>query len=313
MTRLSLFFALCVLSVIAQIPADSLPPMEWGDIEIEGKVSKDSLPQNDTLDFTVRLKIYGNPDDYAIADPANPPVSNLTLVGTTQANRTAGSAGGEIVFVKEYRYSFVPTTIGMAYINPTRIQYVFVPSGASRTISTGRLEIKITEPVFPPKPFNWMLFIIIAAAIGVVAFIAYIYLRRMKAKREAPIEIVVPPEDIARTKLREFLDRKTGDNETIIEDISRVLGEYIEQKYRLDYGSYPIHELLAELEKKAVPGNVLSNLRRTLELSAKIRFAGQNATQNDVETVALGLESFISFGERKAQETAEQSKIKEDK
>ncbi len=154
MVFISVMFLLSSV-LLAQTPADSVsdslqPVQEWGNIEAEGKLSADSLAQNDTLIFTMRLRLTGNPDDYAIAEPGAPPVSNLNFIATSQANRTERT-DDETVLIKEYKFVFTPVSIGMAYINPLRIQYVYVPNGENRSLASSRMEIEVTEPVLPKK------------------------------------------------------------------------------------------------------------------------------------------------------------------
>lgn len=280
--------------------AASVP--EWGNIEIESRLSVDSLPQNDTLTFIVRLRIKGNPDDYAIADPGNPPIANLDLCGTSQANKTEG-AGSEITLIKEYRYSYTPTNIGMAYINPLRIQYIYVPNGSSRNLATGRMEIMVTDAIIPDEPVGILPFVI--GGVVLIAIFVAVLIVRSKNKRGllAENEVSLSSEENTRQLLHE-VKKEAGDNpEKAIDAFSRILIGYITEKYKIDARSLSDEQLISALEMKGVPGGVISNLKESLELSDKVRFAGLSAHPGDADMVELGLESLITYGERQNRET----------
>ncbi len=291
---------LCALPLSAQMDTlteqgKSIP--EWGDIQIMGEVSADSIPQNDTLTFTVRLIMTGNPDDYAISDPGNPPVANLKLLGTAQANRTESGDDG-VKLIKEYKYTFLPSSIGMAYINPFRVQYIYVPNGVSRNISTGRMEIKVTDPVFPKEPMKAWPFIIIGIVLVCVAVFFLYWRSRSKANLRDAEEISRTPEEAARDSIREAKKIGNDNPENLISALARIFTIYVTDRYGIDARSLSDDQLVEALEMKGVPAPVLKNVAQSLDRADKVRFAAMNANAGDADMVELGIESLIAHGEK---------------
>ncbi len=303
---------LCAFPLVGQV--DSIPDTtqqipEWGNIGIEGELSDDSIPQNDTIEFTVRLIIRGNPDDYAISDPDNPPVANLKLIGTSQANKTESGAQG-IKLIKEYRYSFTPVSIGMAYINPLRIQYVYVPNGVSRKLASGRMEIQVTDPVLPEKPVKAWPFIIIGTVVALIIIGYFIWRNRSQRKLSETLEVIQTPEEIARKSIAEAKNSSGGNPEELISSLSRVFTVYVTNKYDIDARSLSDEKIIETLEMKGVPPVVLKNVGKSLDLADKVRFAAMNANSGDADMVELGIESLITYGEKRNRQEEENQEEK---
>ncbi len=287
-----------LFSVVSLIAQDSLVAVpEWGDIEIEGQLSADSLAQNDTLVFTVSLRLRGNPDDYAIAEPGIPPVSNLSLVATAQANRTERGDGGTEL-IKQYKYTFTPISIGMAYINPLRVQYVYVPNGESRTLATNRLEVKISEPVIPPKGIDWVVVLIVLIVVSAGATLAFILSKRAQVKTTEVEAEPEAPEAIARQRLANLKNNRETNIAKYIDDASRVLYNYINDRYGIDSSQLTQKGVVAALEGKGVPAAVAKNIDHAFGLCEQIRFAAQRATPDDRDTIEVALETLLAYGEK---------------
>lgn len=279
---------------------------EWGNIEIEGELSTDSLPRNDTLEFKVRLIIQGNPDDYAISDPGTPPIANLELISTSQANRTQSDADG-VKLIKEYSYKYTPVSIGMAYINPFRIQYIYVPNGINRKLATSRMEIQVTDPVLPEEPTKAWPFIILGVVVAALIVGYVIWRNSAKRKEITEEEIVRTPEETARDSISQA-KKTAGDNpEKLISALSRVFTVYVTDKYNIDARSLSDEKIIDALEMKGVPASVLKNVSQSLDLADKVRFAALNANAGDADMVELGIESLISYGEKQNKEIEEEN------
>ncbi|GEM_PF-1191121 len=295
-----LIVGILVCSVFGQVDtvSDSISAVpEWGDVEISGELSTDSLPQNDTLEYTVQLRIIGNPDDYAIADPGNPPVANLKLIGTSQSNRTEGSAEN-VVLIKEYRYKYVPVTIGMAYVNPHRVQYIYTPNGKSRTLSTTRLEVEVTEAVLPKEKMGLTPIIVIVAVVLLVAAAIIVFIMHSRKQAEPEEAVEVPPEEKARQALKELNKTASDDPEKLINGLAKLMSEYILERYGITLKAQSEDELISALEGKGLAGATLNNLRNALKVCNQVRFAAHSASRADVETVELGFESLLNYGKK---------------
>ncbi|HHS50197.1 MAG TPA: hypothetical protein ENN07_03690 [candidate division Zixibacteria bacterium] len=293
---MAIIYVLIILAsgILAQeAEATSVP--EWGDIEIESSLSADSVAQNDTLVFTMKLKLRGNPDDYAIAEPGSPPVSNLTLVATSQANRTERRDGGTEL-IKEYRYSYTPISIGMAYFNPLRVQYVFVPNGESRSLTTSRLEIKVTEPVLPKESADWLVILIVVAIVIAGAAIAFVLSKKTPVEA-SPEQIPDPPEKTARERLAKLKPQRESDMAAYIDGITRILYNYIFDRYAIDTSKLSKREMVSALEDKGVSS--VRSIDMALGICDEVRFAAHKPTPDDRDAIETALEGLLTFGEKR--------------
>ena len=303
--------AFCSEPAIDSVSDSAASVPEWGNIEIESGLSAaDSIPQSDTLVFTVKLELRGNPDDYAIAEPTTPPVTNLNLISTSQANRTERS-GGDTQLIKEYKWTFVPKSIGMAYINPLRIQYVYVPNGESRSLATSRLGLNVTEPIVPSKGVDWIVVIIAVLIIGAGAFLAIVLTKKGRAAESSEEEESIPPEKVARQRMSNIKPDRDANIVKYIDDITRILYSYISERYGVDAGHLSRDEILAALDKKGLPPNIQKNLDDALAICNEVRFADHKATQLDRDRIELALESLLSFGEKS--QSSDEGQDKKDK
>ncbi len=288
--------------------ADSLVSVqEWGNIEIEGSLSADSISQNDTLVFTVKLKLRGNPDDYSIAEPGAPPITNLSLIATSQANRTERSEG-ETHLIKEYRFTYVAISIGMAYVNPLRVQYVYIPNGESRSLASSRFEIEITEPIIPKKGVDWVVVIIVLLIICAGAILTFI-LSKKGRKNPTVEEEEIPPEKIARQRIINLKPGRNADISKSIDDTTRILSNYIFARYGIDAARLSKEEIVMSLEKHGIPANTTKNLDMAFAICDEVRFANHKATQTDRDNIELALESLLAFGEKTNPQQSKQDDI----
>lgn len=265
----------------------------WGNVTVENSVSNDSIPLNDTLIVRFRLIITGKPEQYAFADPGTPSVSNLKLVGSSQSNITEGT-GSQIKLVKEFKYLYIPQTMGMAYINPMQIQYFFADSGITNTLSTSRLEVKVIEARKPPTKIKWGLILAIFFGVLSIGAITYFLIRGKKSVKQEPEEKAVPPEEKAQKAFRELREDFSRDANNSIEILFNIFMDYLDEKYGANFRSSSIEEIIGFLEKKGVPPRTLGLLRNGLSISYQVRFANLKANQEDVQTVELGFASIIS-------------------
>jgi len=297
-------FLILISSLVAETTQDTIiaeKVPEWGNVRIESFVAQDSIPQNDTLKFTVRLIIEGNIDDYAIADPSTPKLSNLELVGTSQGNLTE-SSDGKTVLIKEYEYYFTPVSVGMAYINPFRINYVFVPNGNDRNLSTTRFEVKVSEAIIQEKETNWGLIIGIVLLASIILVVVIILFSKKKRTDPEVKEIVISPEEKTRKLQKEIEQKANQDPIKAIEGLSKLINSFIKEKYDIDIASINNEELAEMLAKKGLPGSVIKQVCSANNQLNSIKFAGTPASEDDFQNITLALETLLVFCEKKNKE-----------
>lgn len=295
MSILSIAIMFLCSVAIAQTPVDSAS-VATPSVEIVSNLSDDSLPQNDTLVFSIRIITVGKADDYAIADPNPPSVENLTLVGTSQSTRTE-LGDGEQRNIRQFRFHYSPQSTGSATIKPIRIQYVFVPNGESKTLATVKYEIAVGEPKYPSKirPFHLVILALIIITLIVIALL----IRKKKDQPELPEQPDLALEEKTRIRVKSIKKGYASNPKAIIDGIARTLFDYILEKYGIDGRAIPENMLIEEFEKAGVSGGTLKYLRDALEICYRIRFGGGVIDESDIQKIEIGIAALMSYNEKK--------------
>ncbi|MBN1755308.1 hypothetical protein JW877_03745 [bacterium] len=270
------------------IPASQIP--HWDNISIRGFINKDSLPQNDTLIFTVELQLSGNPDDYSFLPLENPQVSRLNLISTSSKNRSEVKNGRTMMF-KEYQFVYCPTSIGMAYINAVTLHYKYLPLDRDRTLQTMRLGVKVTDPHFPAKKAKWP-WITGFSLLALIAICTILYVLLFhKDQKEAEVDQGIPFEMEIQTQLKEsrnFL--KSGDLGEYFDSISHLMRRFIAEKYDFDAQGMPTIELINRLKEMNINDLLREKVKKVLTTCDMVKFAKHLPSQMEIDEVYINLE-----------------------
>ena len=287
--RSIVLLALLLLSpmlVIAQPDTTQVTP---DNLTVSSEVNKTALPQNDTLILTVSFRVSGDIDNYIFHEIKPPTVSNLKLFKTSSANRTAEESG-ELITYREYRFYYLPVSVGMGYIDPAILSYDFVPAGTTRRLATARIEVEIKEPVKVKKggfPI-WILAVIIAVVLAIVSAYIIIHRRRKTPKEE---EIQVPLEEELLEKLKETKQLQKEDPDEFIARISMLTRRYIARKYNIPAEIASREELVQALSELGAPS--FSKFEWILNRLDEIKFARRKLQTTETEELYGKLEAIL--------------------
>lgn len=147
-------------------------------------------------------------------------------------------------------------------------------------VDTAKAFVEIIEPLSAPVVFREILPYLVLAllAIGIAIFIWWY--RRYKAKKEQEAFVEqkprILPQVIARARLREIETAQywqQGNVKTYYSELSNVLREYLENRYRILALESTTDEILNDLKETKFPGNQYQPLRSFLEMADLAKFA----------------------------------------
>lgn len=261
------------------------------NIRLESLISADTLHLDDTLTFTVRVIIEGDATLYSIAD-FNPAVSNLRLVGAGSGTKSQ-SGGGVVLSIKEYSFKYVPVSMGMAYIEPVRVDYLFSPTGFKGTLTSSRLSITIVEPRKKPGKvpvYAW----ISAAGIIVLGLVIFFLVVRKRTEEEIVTEEVVPIEEKLLAELKEVIEKRGSiEKAQFFAALERIVRTYMLEKYSFDISGKSIKEITDKLFELEFSDSLTRGLERFLERSNLVRFGRQSADEEWIDDAILTVQKLL--------------------
>ena len=170
-TVFTLFSAFCIIygSSLQSDDADTRQTI----VTLSTKVESKQVPLNRILKFIVQIAWEGDIDLINIGELEEPVLTNFEIVGTSSANRVAGTAGGKRA-VKEITYQLMPKSPGMGYIESTGLSYEDLRTGKTHHLLTQRLSAEVISPV-PEKgqsriPWIWIgpIFLCVFVMFGII-------------------------------------------------------------------------------------------------------------------------------------------------
>ncbi|MDZ7264281.1 MAG: hypothetical protein ONB16_06830 [candidate division KSB1 bacterium] len=285
--RLPIFFLMVSLmlpkAIFAQPELDSR-------IKVAATIDRKEVPLNRTVLLTVSLEWTGDLKRYQIGELENPILENLEIVTTSAADRRLSEAGIAKA-AKIYEFILKPKAIGMGYIEPVIVKYVDNETGDAHSLITGRLSVKVIDPVAEPGSrstlVRYLLLLLLLLVVG--AGLLYFWWRRRAARIQAAAEAVkiVPLEEEYLAKLRTTINLKASEDQ-LREGfwlLSRLVREYLSKKYQIPALESTSEKIVADLTALAVDEKLVSQTQEILNVSDVAKFAGTVGNRSELERI----------------------------
>jgi hypothetical protein len=257
-------------------------------------VDKTKLPENDTLVFTAIIDLSDNPLEYDFQIKEPPKVSNLTLVKSSSGNKTI-VVDGQNRYQRIYTMEYLPTTIGMAYINPAYLTVYHKPTQTTKILTTERLSIEVKEPVLPKNYKGLLIALVVIILLSSILVVAYFLVRRRKNQKEDDNKSRIVLEQLYLEKVKELRDMMAkGDITGFFDLIPLIMRDYLSEKFSIPAKGMASSELLGRLESLGIGGKDLSSLSESLAVCDRIRFARESASEMDAQKVLGAFEKLLS-------------------
>ena len=239
----------------------------------------------------MKITLRGNPGEFEIDDPETPRVSNLDIVSTSSSNRVE-TINGTPQYLRIYSYLYSPKTVGMAYISPITIRYTHTPSSQTRELRTGRLSVKVVEPVRAPRPLPLWIYIAIGGILVSAAAILLILFGKKERGGNAEAGEGEPLETIFEQKLKELIANSRNSKE-ICEKLPILIREYCAERFGIPARGMSTTELVDALSSRGIEGAVANELQNSLLYCDEVRFAGSVPDDGRVQIAAAVFERLI--------------------
>jgi hypothetical protein len=286
---------ICLFYAVNAQQADSLSTGLGQNITLNAYVEQSKVPQNRPVILHVELSWPGRLNRYQIEPVSQPMLTNLLLEGSGSENRLITEEDGSLKSLKAVTYRFRPLEMGMAYIDGIVIKYTDHESGEEDRLISQRIMVEITEPL-PEEGGNQLkalsyivLFVIL---FGVVAYFLFQFVKKRRMIREDGVPAVSLPETYLNRLAQEVDPRGTNLAE-MIQRLSRIFKEYLENDFHIRIRELSTRELIARLNGLELEDTDKNNLSAVFEKLDQIKFARKDIDPAEFTNIYGTIEGFL--------------------
>lgn len=262
------------------------------EIKVSTRVDRTSVPLNRTLTLHVSLTWQGDPDRYEISDFENPALTNFQITGTATSNKTE-IVHGKVYTRRDYEFTLKPRELGMGYVEGVIIKYKDRTTGKENTLVTQRIGLKVIDPIREShSASHWPVEVLYVAFLIILAGILWFFLIYRKSKKSIPeIEETPPIEETYSKKLKKIIDFDNPDLKGGFSELSKLLRNYLSEKFNLPAKQATTQELLTEMTARELDEKLISQTREVLGVADEIKFSGGSGSREELEKIYGSVES----------------------
>lgn len=288
---ITIFFLFLCLQLIQASTTDGT--VDSFSVEISSLVKPNKVPLNQTLDYIIQITWGGNLSQIEIEDVEEPAFSNFEIIGTASSNRISGTADGKIS-TREIRYTLQPKTLGMGYIEPSRLTYKDVRDEQNYDLYTQRIPVEVLPAVAMPgeKPFPWLILVIVIF-IGGSAVVGFILYRKQFKKTSEETLPQVPLEERMLGELKEKIDLKNPDRNGSIRLLSKLYRSYLAEKFNISALEATTQDLIQSLKGMELEEGLIVRSETLFQKADLIKFSGKTATQAELDEAYITVETVL--------------------
>ncbi len=303
------FFTVSFLTVFSfSLFGEDAP--EKVEVTLSADVESKQVPLNRPIVLTVRVSWEGDIDYIEIDEIEEPILSNLEIVGTASSNRVVGTEDGRKA-EKKIRYTLVPTTLGMGYIESVALSYLDKLSDQTYHLKTERIGVEIIGPVAEKgeNPSVWIPVLIglLIVGSGIILMIQFRHIKVNRTKDEA-VQDRILEEDYLET-LKNSVDLKSSDKREMFSTLSNLFRKYLSEMYGITALGATTDGLLRIMQENHAEESLIHKCSALLNKADLIKFSGQEATQAELDeaytTVETVFESHLAQAKKEILESQE--------
>lgn len=247
-------------------------------LSLTTSLSADSIAYEDSVTLRIDISWPGPPSAYVFDRPVQPHLTGLR-VGPQTSSITSTGSGPEEITTKTIDFTLLPTTSGIARIDPITISYLRPPDSIPDQMTTDPLTVRIGDPAPPPaggETWGWYWMLAIVLIVVVVGW----RLRRQRRK--------VPP-DILSTPEQRFLEELTAVRQETGDDFKKfqtglyhILREYLRKRCECDPDSIESEELTMKLSESGLSTGMAERIVQWYEEAARDKYRPVDAGPGEV-------------------------------
>lgn len=278
---LSLLFSLTPGIAGAQDSTMVLPD-GFGEIKLSAAFDSQEVPKNRLATYTAQLEWQGNLGYFQILEVGNPQVENFEIEETAVVHRTEIRNGMPLA-VKKYTFSLKPQSLGMAYAGDIVVRYKNIATNEEGQLMTNRLGIKVVDAVADPgeyflfMPKSWLLPVALILILALVIIPGILWWRKRQEESKAEQERLaaqVVLEEAFLKALKTNVDLNSSDTITQFAEISRVLRQYLAEKYGIQALETTTGNILSSIETLEIEQKYRENISEVLKTCDLAKFSG---------------------------------------
>jgi len=287
-----------LFGIIFALSSNALTQLE-DSVVLNAKVNKTRLPLDEELKFNATLT--WNKDIFDLSfDMIEPPnCENLYITGNFFASDSKSTPNGQVVS-NHYGFLIKPVNVGSATIGPVSLTYTDNISGEEKTLTTSPITITVTKPLSDRLyPFKIAAKYLVMSIVIFIIFWTIIHIiRKKRENKKALMELKSRPtlETIYTDELKSiYLIRQTIGNKEFSSKISLTLKKYLEEKFELKLLGATTDRIITTLSTiDLLNQEIVDLLMSIFDFCDKVKFAGKELNQDNVDNLQFKAETFIS-------------------
>lgn len=286
--NLKLFKTYCLIGLLMHFPlfAEQDQDIIKSDISLSTLVDKSEVPLNREVIYHVELRWYGDLSKYILNEIVDPQVTNLSIRGKGSSNKVITDSSGQIISIKRITYYLIPLGLGMSYIDGITVKYEDTALDQNESLISGRIGVKIIEPIPEPAEFNLLKVLLYVLSLSVLlALIIFIYLRYRKRKQEELLKMQLQPQETIEEKyirlLKDTIHFSPENVRESIADLYHLITGYLAEKYNIATTNFSKEDLVTVLKEKGLPETSLARLMDFFKQADLVKFAAEEITETD--------------------------------
>lgn len=288
-------------------------------VTLSTQVSSKTVPLNREVKLIIRLSWEGEINHVEIGEVEEPVLTNFEIIGTATSNKVTNLPEGKRV-IKEIIYNLQPKTLGMGYVETVRLNYSDILKDQNHTLHTERISIEVISPVQEKGHSSlstlWMVFVVLI--VFIIIIILVLVKIKEKKKRTEPEEEKIVLEEKYLNELKNKVDLKTSDRSTAFIQISKLLRQYIADKFDISALEVTTKELLEKLQESSLDENILKKCELLFTKADLVKFSGQEAEQSELDEIYTTVETIfestlIEIQKKEHEENVKRKKHKKNK
>jgi hypothetical protein len=273
------------------------------NITLRTFVEAEQVPLNREVVYHVELQWSGDLSLYRISEISQPQVVNLIMRGSGSSNRVSTDQAGNPVSIKRITYYFRPLEMGMAYVEAVTIRYEDTAAQLQESLLSGRLGIKIVEPLAEPGEKGktvliWSALVVVAMLLALLYFYYRSYLQKQREAARLAVQKNETIEERYRRILKETIHFTSGNLKENLVDLSRLVTAYFSERYDFPAMNLSTENLLRVLHEK-LSDDGYARMQDFYQRADMIKFAGDQLTETEFhrlfDIVELVLENQKEF------------------
>jgi hypothetical protein len=249
-----------------------------GGLSLTTSLSADSIAYEDSVTLKVDITWSGPPSAYVFDRPVQPQLTGLR-VGPQTSSITSSGTGDNETTTKTIEFTLLPTTSGIARVDPVTISYMQPTDSIPEQMTTDPLTVRVGDPAPPPtsgETWGWYW------AIAVVLIIVVVVWRLRRQRRKVSPDLLSTPEQRFLEELTAIRQEAGDDFKKFQTGLHRILREYLRKRCQCDPDALDAEQLTGQLAESGLSPGMAERIVQWYEDAARDKYRPVDAGPGEV-------------------------------